>query len=172
VEAVIFVGVQAAGKTTFYRERFFDTHVRISLDMLKTRPREQALLRACLAARQPFVVDNTNPTAADRARYVAAARAAGFRVAAYFFRAERGEALRRNRERGERGGRTVPIPGLLGTFKRLEEPTLEEGFDQVYEVAAAEGGGFTVVLRAGAPPPPASEADEDEDGAPREGVEL
>jgi len=37
MEAVIFVGLQAAGKSTFYRERFFDTHVRINLDMLRTR---------------------------------------------------------------------------------------------------------------------------------------
>jgi transcriptional regulator with XRE-family HTH domain len=37
VEAIIFVGIQASGKSTFYRERFFDTHLRINLDMLKTR---------------------------------------------------------------------------------------------------------------------------------------
>jgi predicted kinase len=29
MEAVLFIGIQASGKTTFYRERFFDTHVRI-----------------------------------------------------------------------------------------------------------------------------------------------
>lgn len=39
MEAVIFVGVQASGKTMFYYERFFDTHIRLSLDMLKTRAR-------------------------------------------------------------------------------------------------------------------------------------
>lgn len=43
-EAVIFVGVQGSGKSTFYRERFFDTHVRINLDMLRTRLKEQLLL--------------------------------------------------------------------------------------------------------------------------------
>jgi predicted kinase len=80
VEAVIFVGLQGAGKSTFYRHRFFDTHLRISLDMLKTRHRERWLLRACVEARQPFVVDNTNPTRAERAVYIGAARQAGFRV--------------------------------------------------------------------------------------------
>ncbi len=44
MEEVIFCGIQASGKTTFYRERFFDTHVRISLDLLRTRRREQLLL--------------------------------------------------------------------------------------------------------------------------------
>ena len=57
--AVILIGIQASGKTTFYRERYFDTHVRLSLDMLKTRRREELLLEACITARQAFVVDNT-----------------------------------------------------------------------------------------------------------------
>ena len=48
------------------------------LDMLRTRNREAILVRACIEARQRFVVDNTNPTQADRARYVVPARAAGF----------------------------------------------------------------------------------------------
>ncbi|HZC19556.1 MAG TPA: hypothetical protein VE225_07575, partial [Rubrobacteraceae bacterium] len=69
MEAVVFVGIQASGKTSFYRERFFDTHLRINLDMLKTRRREQIFLRACIEAGQPFVVDNTNPSARERARY-------------------------------------------------------------------------------------------------------
>ena len=41
------------------------------------------MLELCLRERQPFVVDNTNPTAADRRRYVDPARAAGFRVIGY-----------------------------------------------------------------------------------------
>jgi hypothetical protein len=40
VEAVIFAGNQAMGMTSFYRERFFDIHLRIRLDMLGTRHRE------------------------------------------------------------------------------------------------------------------------------------
>jgi hypothetical protein len=34
MEAVILTGIQAAGKSTFYQERFSGTHVRINLDML------------------------------------------------------------------------------------------------------------------------------------------
>src|SRR5690348_16523083 len=99
MEAVIFVGVQGSGKSTFYRERFFDTHVRINLDMLRTRHREQLLLAACLAAKQPFVIDNTNPLPADRARYIGAAREAGFRVIVYFFETSLQDAIRRNKQR-------------------------------------------------------------------------
>jgi predicted kinase len=80
VEAVVFVGIQASGKSSFYRARFFDTHLRINLDMLKTRHREQLLLHACIEAKQPFVVDNTNPTVEERARYIELASSGGFRV--------------------------------------------------------------------------------------------
>src|SRR5262245_57830138 len=111
LEAIVFTGIQASGKSTFYRERFFETHVRINMDMLRTRRREAFLLNACILAKQPFVVDNTNPLAADRARYIAPAREAGFFVAGYVFRATPAEAIARNRQR--QGQAAIPIPGIL-----------------------------------------------------------
>jgi hypothetical protein len=66
IKAVIFVGAQGSGKTTLYKQRFFQTQVRISLDTLRTRGREHLLVEACLQAKQPFVIDNTNPLAGDR----------------------------------------------------------------------------------------------------------
>ena len=132
MEAVIFVGVQGSGKTSFYQERFFDTHVRISLDMLRTRHREQLLLAACLAAKQPFVIDNTNPAPVDRARYIAEAKAAGFRVLAYFFETNLRDAIRRNSQRT--GKQKIPVPGIAGTFRKLRAPGWEEGYDAIYRV--------------------------------------
>ena len=79
MEAVILCGVQGSGKTTLYRDRFLETHVRVSMDLLRTRAREAAFLKMCLETRMLFVVDNTNPTVADRARYVAPAREAASR---------------------------------------------------------------------------------------------
>ena len=67
MEAILFIGIPAVGKSTFYQERFFTTHVRINLDMLKTRAREFLLIHACLAGKQPFVVDNTNTLIRERA---------------------------------------------------------------------------------------------------------
>lgn len=85
MEAVIFMGIQATGKSTFYQKTFADTHVRINLDMLRTRHRELLLFETCLKMKQPFVVDNTNPTADDRNRYIPIAKSAGFRIIGYFF---------------------------------------------------------------------------------------
>ncbi len=96
MEAVIFAGLQGAGKSTFYQERFFATHLCISLDMLKTRHRERRFLQTCLETRQPFVVDNTNPTRAERQVYIEAARQAGFRVIGYYFQSKIEGCKRRN----------------------------------------------------------------------------
>lgn len=68
--AIIFIGIQATGKSTFFRERFSDSHVRINLDMLKTRHREAKLLSVCIETHQSFVIDNTNPSRKERARYL------------------------------------------------------------------------------------------------------
>ena len=142
MQAVIFIGVQASGKTTFYRERFFETHVRLSLDILKTRARESALLRACLNAGQPFVVDNTNVLAARRAWYITEAKAAGFQVIGYYFRTELRAAIARNKRRA--GKQAIPVPGLIGTFKRLQPPTTGEGFDELFSVEPTTDGLFVV----------------------------
>ncbi len=133
VEAVIFIGIQGSGKSTFYRERFFDTHVRISLDLLKTRAREREFLAACLRTGQRFVVDNTNVRADQRREYIALARAAGFRVIGYFFDTPLRTALARNKARA--GGAVIPIPGVIGTYKRMERPAMEEGFDELHVIA-------------------------------------
>jgi predicted kinase len=142
MEAVIFTGIQGAGKSSFYRERFFFTHVRINLDMLKTRHRERLLLHACLEARQPFVVDNTNPTREERVKYVAAARAAGFRIVGYYFETSVEDALRRNAQRPE--FQRVPVVGVLGTRKRLEVPSPSEGYDALYVVRIGADDVFSV----------------------------
>jgi len=67
MEAVLLIGIPGSGKTTFYGERFLETHVRISLDLLRTRNRESIFVETCLRTQQRFVVDNTNVTAAERA---------------------------------------------------------------------------------------------------------
>jgi predicted kinase len=132
MQAVIFIGIQAAGKSTFFKERFFDTHVRINLDMLKTRHREKLLLDACLQAKQSFVVDNTNPTLYDRKRYIIPAKAAGFKVMGYYFASPLSGALQRNRQR--EGKQRIPEGGVRATYHKLEMPVCAEGFDRLYYV--------------------------------------
>jgi len=56
MEAIIFIGIQASGKTTFYNKHFSRTHTHISLDVLKTRHKEKCTLEGCLNSNTPFVI--------------------------------------------------------------------------------------------------------------------
>ena len=136
MEAVILCGVQGSGKTTLYRDRFLATHVRVSLDLLGTRAREAAFVRVCLETRQPFVVDNTNPTPADRRRYVEPAREAGFKVIGL---------PRRGRPRVRvRGVQRSRRPGWRRRRGSLQRPAPEEGFDELWHATAAPDGGWRI----------------------------
>ena len=110
--------------------------------MLHTRRREQLLVAACLDGRQSFVVDNTNPLPSDRARYIASAHAVGFRVIAYCFKSTLDDA------NGAESPAYVETKHsrctLAGTFKKLQTPTLEEGFDRVYIVELTAENRFLV----------------------------
>jgi len=94
MEMVLFIGIQATGKSSFYLERFFRTHIRISGDMLKTKRRKELLVRACLEGKTPFVVDKMNLTRANRAAYIGPAKEAGFRICGYVFDSNLAAAIR------------------------------------------------------------------------------
>jgi len=142
MQAVIFCGIQATGKSTFYKTYFFNTHVRISLDLLRTRHRERIFLQSCLQTRQKFVVDNTNPLVSERQVYMQLAKVAGYEVIGYYFESGADEAVRRNKQRT--GKERVPEKGIYGTRKRLQVPAFAEGFDALFSVRIEEPNGFNV----------------------------
>lgn len=142
MEAVLLIGIQASGKSTFCREHFFDTHVRLHPRLLLTRERERILLDACLAGRVPFVVDDTNVTRAERAYYIGRARERGFRVVGYFFRSRLHDALERNHRR--RPPVRVEDEAIRATSARMELPKLAEGFDELHFVVSHHDDSFTV----------------------------
>jgi predicted kinase len=132
MEAIIFCGIQASGKTTFFKENFFKTHVHISLDLLKTRNKEDKFLELCFQTQQRFAVDNTNPTKVEREKYISKAKEHKFKVIGYYFQSKLTESLERNNLR--KGKENIPEVGVKATFKKLEVPNLEEGFDELYYV--------------------------------------
>jgi predicted kinase len=132
MELVLFIGIPGSGKSTFYAQKFLDTHVRINRDMLRTEAREKILIEACLRAKQPFVLDNTNVTAEKRAPYIKQANAANFRVVGYFFDCPVEEALKRNE--GRAGKARVPKVAIYAMAKKLEVPQLSEGFEKLFRV--------------------------------------
>lgn len=142
MEVIIFIGIQATGKSTFYKENFFKSHMHINLDMLKTRTRENIFIEGCIRAKQPFVVDNTNSTIEDRKKYIDIAKEAGFSVIGYYFQSNIKDAIARNENRT--GKECVPARGIGGTYKKLVLPAYDEGFDKLYYVSIGEDNNFIV----------------------------
>lgn len=149
-ELVVLVGLQASGKSGFYRQRFAATHLHVSKDLMPRSARDKparqlAQVESALSAGTSVVLDNTNPRAADRAALVALAHRHGARAVAYFFPPQVAESIRRN------AGRTPSVPkvAIFTTLKRLEAPAPGEGFDQIFEVRLLQDGSFSVVPRAG-----------------------
>jgi predicted kinase len=147
-ELVIFIGLQAAGKTSFYLERFARTHAHVSKDRFPRSARDKqarqlAEIERALAGGGSAVLDNTNPRAADRAPAIALARRHGARTIACFFEPEVAASIRRNAARSA----AVPKVAIFTTLKRLQPPSFGEGFDEILDVRAAEGGGFGAVRR-------------------------
>jgi predicted kinase len=127
------VGLQGCGKTTWVREHLAGTHAVVSKDhwprARRREARQQRVIAELLAVGARVVVDNTNPSAADRAPLIAAARAAGVPVRAVWLDTPPELCAERNDAR--EGRAPVPLVGLLATRSRFEAPTTEEGFDHV-----------------------------------------
>lgn len=134
---VIFIGLPASGKSTFFKTQFVDSHIRINRDMLRTAPREQLLIHACLEGGTNFVIDKTNMTRAERAAHIHAALEAGFVVHGYFFESRKDACIERNAKRPAH--ERVPDAAILGMRSRLELPSRSEGFDALFFVKLAEG---------------------------------
>jgi len=147
MELVIFIGLQGAGKSSFYRARFADSHALVSKDRLRNnrRParRQRQLIEEALLAGQSVVVDNTNPTVQDRADVIDLGRRHGATVIGYYFESRLEDCLARNRQRP--GKERVPDVALHTVARKLHLPSAAEGFDRLCFVRLAGDQSFEVL---------------------------
>src|SRR5258708_39798310 len=136
MELIIFIGLQGAGKSTFFRTHFTETHVYVSKDLLRNnkRPthRQSQLIENALQAGQSVVVDNTNPTPGDREALIQLGRRYGASIIGYFFESSVRDCLERNKQRS--GKERVPDVAIYATAKRLVRPSYTENFDKLFFV--------------------------------------
>jgi predicted kinase len=111
MEAIIFIGIQASGKSSFYKEHFFNTHIRISNDLLKTKNREILLLEYCYNTQISFAIDNTNITKEIRKKYISITKDMNIPIIGYYFRTDLERSLQWNNKRT--GKENIPKVGIL-----------------------------------------------------------
>lgn len=146
MELILLIGLQAAGKTTFYRQRIADTYMHISMDLLRNNShparRQAQFIEQALQAGESVVGDNTNPTPAVRAPLIALGKQYGYMIIGYYFPPDVAASLKRNA--GREGKATVPPVAIYATRKKLQPPSYTEGFDALYSVRSADDGAFEV----------------------------
>lgn len=146
MDLIILIGLQASGKSTFYRAYFSATHTLVSKDLLrntkKPAQRQQQLITEALAAGQSVVVDNTNPTIEERQALIQLGHEYNATVIGYYFEAQVKQSLERNKQRT--GHAKVPDIAIFATLKKLTRPGYSEGFDQLYYVRSAPENTFAI----------------------------
>lgn len=128
----IMIGLQASGKSRFAMT-YLGSYTRINLDTLHTRNREKLALEEAIKNRENIVIDNTNPTIKDRARYIDAVYGHGYKIEGYFMRSRLQDCIERNEHRV--GKEKIPRHAIAATSNKLELPDHKEGFDDLYFVS-------------------------------------
>ena len=137
-KAIIMMGIQASGKSSFCKGQLSEGYVRISLDELNTRNKEKLQFYECVENGKGIVIDNTNPTKEDRQRYIPTLKDAGYVIAGYFMQSRVADCVARNEKR--EGKEKVPRAAIAATSNKLELPDYSEGFDELYYVQIADNG--------------------------------
>lgn len=130
---VIMIGIQGSGKSEFYRQKFSENYEHISLDELNTRNKEQIAIDRCFSLGKSMVIDNTNPTKAERKKYIAQAKENKYKVIGYFMESKLQPCIERNNRR--EGKAKIPVKAIAATSNKLELPNYSEGFDELYFVS-------------------------------------
>ncbi|MGC1393498.1 MAG: ATP-binding protein [Coleofasciculaceae cyanobacterium] len=146
MELLIFIGLQASGKSTFYQKNFATTHKLVSKDLMpnhKNRTKRQAqLIAQALESGHSVVVDNTNPTREERAILISLGQQYHAQISGYYFQSYVSRCLERNQQR--QGKEKVPDVGIYATSRKLERPELKEGFDQLFYIKFADNNEFII----------------------------
>ena len=137
MQLILFIGIPACGKSTFYKERFFNSHMRLSLDLLNTRNKEERFLDLAFSLQQRVVIDNTNVSRDERRKYITQAKGNRYEVVGYYFESILSDCLQRNENR--MGKDKIEEIGIKAKLKQLQPPLLEEGFEALYFVRIEEG---------------------------------
>jgi len=138
MEMIMLIGVPASGKSSFYKANFFNTHMRVSLDLLNTRNKETKFTTLAYELQQRILLDNTNVTKVERRLAIENAKSFKYIVKGYYFESKLSDCLKRNELR--MGKHKIGEIGVRSKFNALELPDYSEGFDELYYVTMINNG--------------------------------
>ncbi|KRX07873.1 P-loop containing nucleoside triphosphate hydrolase [Pseudocohnilembus persalinus] len=142
-EMIVFCGSSSSGKSTFCVNNLSD-YERINRDTLKTQEKCLKVAEEAILKKKSVVIDNTNPKASDRLKYIELAKKHGIPVRCFFFECQKDQCFFLNEQRVINNGRQhlsgkVPKIPIHSFFKNHEKPNLSEGFKSIQTVQFIPG---------------------------------
>ncbi len=135
-EILLTIGIPASGKSSYIKNKLYDSHIRVNRDMINNLAKEQTILTAILSTNMNVVIDRTNLTQEVRARFINLAKMYKYNVIGLIFDTPIEVCLERNKKRNL--STRVPEKIMKSMQSQLEQPSLEEGINQVIRVPFTE----------------------------------
>jgi len=144
---IVLVGPPGSGKSTWGKKFAQDHNLNyISTDELRARFGSgeddqtvsgavfgyvKRIIPQLLSTGKSVLIDATSMSRRDRKDYIKFADAVGAYKIAIAFEVDRNTLIKRNQERGEKGGRNVPVEVIDRFLGKYQRPDSSEGFDKV-----------------------------------------
>lgn len=131
-EVIIFVGSPASGKSYFAKTHFKD-YIYINRDTLGTWQKCVAALERAIQEGKSAVIDNTNPDAESRKRYIDAAKKHKVPCRCFLMLTSERQAKHNNvfRELIDPSHAVLGEMVFVGYRSKFKEPALKEGFQEI-----------------------------------------
>ena len=135
-EMIIMVGYPGSGKSTLSQSIFKKYKYEIlNMDTLKTNSKFNKELKICLKENKSVIIDNTNSSIKNRKKYIDLAQEYNYHVKCIWMDVELELAYHLNQMRTEITGRkTIPKVAYYTYRKYFQEPTLNEGINDIIKV--------------------------------------
>ena len=136
----IMVGPPASGKGTLAKT--FTKPILISRDDLGTEAKCVSMFKQAIKDEKhkatnsysAIVVDNTNPTVELREKYIKIAKENNLEVYCIIMQTTRDMVMHLSLYREGKTGKHIPMVAFNVFYKRYEEPTMDEGYTEIYEI--------------------------------------
>ncbi|KAL0237887.1 hypothetical protein GEMRC1_012361 [Eukaryota sp. GEM-RC1] len=129
---IVITGPPASGKSSLVARSFLSNgFVSVSRDQLKTPAKVMSTLETHVESKKTVVVDNTSPSVSSREPFIEVAKQHGIPIVSVVIKASKQVCAHLNSIRKCKGGRSVPPVAVHTFFKKFEEPSKNEGFDDV-----------------------------------------
>ncbi|GFZ48059.1 hypothetical protein JCM24511_05807 [Saitozyma sp. JCM 24511] len=140
VELVLFVGPPASGKTSFFRTHFAPAYEHVNQDLLGSRDKCLRAAEVLLRDNKSVVVDNTNRNRSTRSYWINLAHKLDIPIRVFHFLCPIELAKHNNMYRAcyapthEPRRTLLPMMAFASFAADFEQPTLDEGFDELRSV--------------------------------------